>query len=153
MGSPISSRLSGVSIEVRTPITTPDTGAAILPPQEEGKRAVILRLSVSPTSQLLQLLDEVSGESLESLDFPAGKKGLLQMRSYLLKNIKRYENLDTLLVSIKEDIPYKRLVSVLHHCQFDKALGKTVSDPFAPVGETVAEATPLKLVLLPKGGV
>ena len=65
----------------------------------------------------------------------------------------RYPKLDTALMNVDEGIRYERLVTVLTRCESAKT--QTSSDPLTSLTamrDTPPQASPMKLVLLPKGG-
>jgi len=132
------------TIEVNTPSISSEPFEPDVPIAQKSKeRRVILQLSINVQRSLFELIDEDTGDVIATLLIKPKARDLASLETKLL-NVKRtYPKLDTVLVSVEENVRYKNLVSVLDKCGFANT----------EVKEGEKKETPLKLVLIPQGGV
>lgn len=130
------------SIEVTTPSLSSDPIEPEVPDAEKNKeRNVILQLSMKVEQYAFDLIDEDTGDVISTLFIRPRKKDIKTIRTKLL-NVKRtFPKLNTILVSVEEDVRYSGLVAVLDQCKF------------LPPEEGEEPVKSLKLVLIPRGGV
>lgn len=96
-----------VSLEVEIPNIRP---ASEVP---DSQRTVLLRLTVNPFDQVIEIIDEESGVILNSMNYPTTDHGSELMANSLANYRSRYPRLDTAVVAVDATAKYKRLVDAL----------------------------------------
>lgn len=149
------------SIEVSTPGVSNEPDMPLPPPPKADKdRVVMLQLHVSKSTYLLELIDEDSGEPIFALNMAPGKKSLVKLQKTVAKTRQQFPKLDTVLITVEDDVPYEGMVHVLRNTAppIDPKPVRKLASPDQNGDEELdnpekPKDNSLKLVLIPKGGV
>ncbi|MCB0405913.1 MAG: biopolymer transporter ExbD [Bdellovibrionales bacterium] len=118
-----------VSLEAELPNIRP---ASEVP---DSQRSVLLRMTVNPEAEVVEIIDEQSGIIVSSMNYPQSEHGLELLARSLASFKSKYPRLDTAAVVVDPAAPYKRLVAALQS-----------------FSTSSAEKTALKVVVIPNRG-
>jgi len=125
-------------------VSTPGISEDIALQQTKKTRNVIVQMNISLRGYKMDLLDEDTGDTIQSIMVRRNQRGHDQVQSVLARMKIQHPKLSTLLVSVDQVVNYKQLVSILDRAKFPFGAAKLANGKNPPV---------LNIVLLPKGSV
>lgn len=135
------------SIEINTPGISTEDDLPQPRAMNDKDRVVMLQLSVTRESYLMELIDEETGAILNEANLKPDSDGLSALQKGLFTFATRFPKLDTVLITVEEDVRYDGLVSVLERSNLAR-----LESRMPATGGGSSEVTPLKLVVVPHGG-
>lgn len=96
-----------VSLEVELPNIRPSSEVP------DSERAVLLRMTVNPEAEVVEIIDEESGIIVNSMSYPQSAHGFELIARSLATFKAKYPKLDTAAVVVDPAAPYRRLVAAL----------------------------------------
>ena len=130
-------------VQLKTvPVSTPGaSNPEQMTPEKKKTQAVMAKLDISNNKLLVQLLNEDTGDTIQKFNIDNNEPGVKQLKNVVATWKSQYLKLDSLLVSIEENVPYKKIVDALEKVKF-------------PYGSKAINGNPapkMSVVILPKG--
>lgn len=112
---------------------------------------VMLQLNIDPETVYLDLINEGTGEVVTKFSTILNDQAPLTLREKVLGYRKKYEKLDTMMISIDDKVQYKDIVAIMDECKRDDEELEELAKRL-PSSDEVKKEKGFMLVLLPRAG-